>query len=190
MSQKLIENISQMNNAELIGLAKNRFLPEPLQMAVAKTGYNRARSYLAENTGLKKPVRDYMWSDECNRGYSLKTSLVMGGHYYESPEKLRELYERYPNAWSRSSWRFASAFFGSYWHQDPKKSSTPSDLLNQIYDEQYSRASRRPYGFRQYELATLANHHNVDLELAIKLSQSGIKDIEKKGFDKIVELSR
>jgi len=193
MSQQLTDNISRMSNAELIGLAKNRFLPGSVQMAIAKTGYARARDYLAANEGLEKPVRDYMWSDECNKGYSLKTALVSGGHYSDSPDKLRELYERYPNAWNRSSWRLASAFFGSYWSSRSGASATPPDLLNRIYDDQYdprSRNGRNKMGFRSYELNRLASHNNVDLELAIKLSQSGIKDIEKKGFDKIVELSR
>ena len=135
----LIKNINQMTNPELIGLAKNRFLPGDLQMAIAKTYYRRAHSYLAENSGLATEVRDWMYSDECNRGYSLKLELMLAGHYLNEPEKYEEVYERYRSSWSRSSWRFAAAFFGNRWVHRVKTipSPTSSELLNRIYDEKY-----------------------------------------------------
>ena len=98
--------------------------------------------------------------------------------------------------WTRSSWRASSAFFGDYWYRRSKgASTTPADLLNQIYDERYSPKLRsHPDNLRlganpRYELTRLANHSNVDLELAIKLSQCGIEPVQKLGFAKIVELS-
>ena len=190
----LLENISRMQNAELIGLAKNRFLPENIQMAIAKHPYARAHWYLAENDGLQSSVRDYLWSDDCNRGYSLKTLLLANGRYNEDPEKFRELYRRYPSAWNRSTWKMSSAFFGNYWHRNIQIPGCPGDLLNTIYDEKYDPKTRsaKPQGWYspKYELQRLAKHPNVDLGLAIKLSQCGIEDIQKIGFNKIVELSR
>jgi len=183
-----------MRNDELIGLAKNRFLPEEVQIAIAKNGYTRAHWYLCENQGLGPSARDYLWSDECNKGYSLKTMLLGYGHYKGDDERYRELYDRYNQYWSRSAYRFASCFFGHYWtlqHNGPQ--NTPSDLLNRIYDEKYAKPSlRSPYGYSspRYELQRLAEHPNVDLELAIKLSQCGHESIQKRGFEKIVELSK
>ena len=197
--EMLIKNINQMTNQELIGLAKNRFLPEDVQMAVAKTYYRRAHSYLAENTGLGTKVRDWMYSDECNRGYSLKLELMSAGHYQNEPEIFEEVYERYKGSWSRSGWRFAAAFFGNRWYRAQQKFRNPSpassDLLNRIYDEKYDPKSHvimnhiHSYSSPRFELDRLSKHENVDLKLAIKLSQCGIKDIEKVGFAKIVELS-
>jgi len=194
MSQQLEDNVYRMSNPELIGLAKNRWLPANVQMAIAKNHYARAKWYLAENDGLDKRVRDYLWSDECNRGYSLKTLMISHGQYLDEPEKYRELYDKYPSAWFRSSWRMSSAFFGHYWYRNKNGSAaTPSDLLNRIYDEKYDPRTvdlkAASYYSPRYELERLAKHNNVDLELAIKLSQCGIDTVQKMGFDKIVELS-
>ena len=194
---KLLNNIHKMNNAELIGLSKNRWLPTDIQCAIAKTGYNRAQWYLAKNEGLSSEARDYMWSDECNRGYSLKTTLLSHGHYVNDPDKYWELYERYPRAWNRSPYRMVYAFFGSPYYLYKRlqvQSGTPSDLLNEIYDKRYANTLNVPEGAlmnynTKYELRTLAKHSNVDLPLAIKLSQCGLEEVQKLGFQKIVELS-
>ena len=193
MSQQLLNNIYRMSNPELIGLAKNRWLPADVQMGIAKHHYARAHWYLAENEGLDEGVRDFLWSDECNRGYSLKTTLLCYGHYYNEPEKYWELYEKYPSAWTRSSWRMSHAFFGHYWYKGGQ-SNTPSDLLNRIYDEKYNpkRASfiaQHSHGMSRYELERLAKHRNVDLPLAIKLSQCGVESVQNIGFKRILELS-
>ena len=194
MSKQLAENVPNMSNPEIIGLAKNRWLPKNVQMAIARLHYRRGQCYLAENAGLDAEVRDYLWSDACNRGYSLKTLLLMCGHYTNDPDKYRELYDKYPSAWSRSFWRMSSAFFGNYWSRG-ETSATPSDLLNRIYDEQFSPKIERSqvrynvYSMRQ-SLDRLARHPNVDLTLAIKLSQCGDDRVQKLGFEKIVEIKR
>tara|TARA_Y100000310_G_scaffold125518_1_gene124313 strand:- start:72 stop:674 length:603 start_codon:yes stop_codon:yes gene_type:complete len=200
MSKQLANNISHMRNDEVIGLAKNRWLPVSVQMAIAKHYYARAHWYLAENSGLDKEVRDYLWSDECNKGYSLKTTMVSYGQYDGEPEKYWELYEKYPGAWTRSGWRMSQAFFGNYWYRNSTRgqSATPTDLLNRIYDDRYDpKKHSMPdtpnyyYGSHpKYQLERLAKHPNLDLELAIKLSQCGIDSVQRLGFDKIVELSR
>ena len=197
MSKQLEDNIHKMRNDEIIGLAKNRWLPANVQMAIAKHHYKRGHMYLAENSGLDKGARDYLWSDECNRGYAIKAVMLSYGQYDGEANKYRELYERYPSMWNRSSWRASAAFFGHFWYGNRRHSScTPSDLLNQIYDERYDPkrvklSANRGYGYSspRYELDRLAQHPNVDLELAIKLSQCGIDNVQKRGFEKIVELS-
>jgi len=46
------------------------------------------------------------------------------------------------------------------------------------------------YGSSRYYLERMAKHENVDLKLAIKLSQHGLENIQRIGFNKIVELSK
>tara|TARA_Y100000592_G_scaffold101037_1_gene184849 strand:+ start:63163 stop:63765 length:603 start_codon:yes stop_codon:yes gene_type:complete len=200
MSKKLVDNIHLMSNPELIGLAKNRWLPADVQLAIAEHPYRRAHEYLCENDGLDRKTRDYLWSDACNRGYSLKTLLLTYGHYTQDPSKYEELYEKHPGAWSRSPWRMSRALLGGtqYW-QSPKAENLgcPPRLLNRIYDEQFkpklkglgtSRYSSY-YGISTYDVERLAMHPNADITLAIKLSTCGVDNVQKLAFKKIVELS-
>jgi|6_EtaG_2_1085325.scaffolds.fasta_scaffold00411_12 hypothetical protein len=197
MSKVLANNVYKMRNEELIGLAKNRFLPANVQLAIAKFGYRRAHEYLTYNLGLDKKVRDYLWSDECNKGYVLKTSLLAYGHYKDDPSKYWDLYTRYPSAWGRSPWRMSQALFGGYFYGLPTRPAAPSDLLNKIYDDNFD--DRGPklhgevmhyWGPTKYQLSRLAQNPNVDLVLAIKLSQRPEENIKRLGFAKIVELSK
>jgi len=198
MSAQLANNIYRMRNDEIIGLAKNRWLPANVQMTIAKHPYARGHGYLAMNEGLDKEVRDYLWSDTCNKGYALKTDMISYGQYDGEPEKYWELYEKYPGAWTRSGWRMSQAFFGSYWYRSGQHTSaTPTDLLNKIYDDRFDpkkhgmpTGNNYYYGSHpRYQLERLAKHPNLDLPLAIKLSQCGVESVQKLGFEKIVELS-
>jgi len=193
MSKVLANNVYKMRNEELIGLAKNRFLPANVQLAIAKFGYRRAHEYLTYNQGLDKKTRDYLWSDECNKGYVLKAALLSYGHYTDDPSKYWDLYTRYPSAWSRSPWRMSQAFFGGYLYGGLPDGGPPSDLLNKIYDDRLSdRLPNLPndFGGSKYQLNRLAQNPNVDLVLAIKLSQRPEENIRRLGFAKIVELSK
>ncbi len=199
MSKVLANNVYKMRNEELIGLAKNRFLPANVQLAIAKFGYRRAHEYLTYNLGLDKKVRDYLWSDECNKGYVLKTSLLAYGHYKDDPSKYWDLYTRYPSAWGRSPWRMSQALFGGYLYGCVPGAAAPSDLLNKIYDDNFDdrtkptaeRGNEFLWGIpTKYQLSRLAQNPNVDLVLAIKLSQRPEENIKRLGFAKIVELSK
>jgi len=195
MSKTLEDNIYKMRNEELIGLAKNRFLPANVQHAIAKFGYRRAHEYLTYNSGLAKKTRDYLWSDECNKGYTLKTSLLSHGHYIDDPSKYWDLYTRYPSAWSRSTWRMSQALFGGprYLYGGSQEAGAPSDLLNKIYDDRFNDRlvdHATDWGGSKYQLARLAQNPNVDLVLAIKLSQRPEENIRRHGFAQIVELSK
>ena len=193
MSAQLINNIPNMTNPELIGLAKNRFLPASVQMAIAKNHYRRAHIYLCENAGLAKNVRDYLYSDHCNRGYVNKSTLISYGHYSDEPEKIIQFYESHGALmYSRSPWRANHCFLRSGWYSR-KRSNTPSVVLNKIYDNHiaiYKDSPGHTQWHYNYAMKDIAQHQNCDLPLAIKLSTCGNSDVERLAFDKIVELSR
>lgn len=189
---KLTRHVLQMTNSELNGLAKNRFIPADLQMAIARTGYKVAREHLSYNHGLDKTVRDYLWDDQ-PRAYIIKSLMIQSGHYKSEPEKYVELYERYPQIWKNSHYRAMATFIGGYsWYGDGAKHS-PTSLLNRAYDDYLDPKKHvvheySSYG-RRHSLKCLAEHPNCDLKLAIKLSTCAIGDIEKLAFQKIVLLS-
>ncbi len=189
---KLTRHVLQMTNTELNGLAKNRFLPVDLQMAIARTGYKVARDHLSYNPGLDETVRDYLWNDQ-PRAYVLKAQMIMAGHYINQPEKYIELYDRFPALWRYCHYRPMSTFIGGYsWYGEGSKSS-PTVVLNMCYEDyldpkEHPPAPHSAYG-RRHGLKHLAAHSNCDLKLAIKLSTCGISEVEKLAFQKIVELS-
>jgi hypothetical protein len=189
----MIDQIHLMTNEELIGLAKNRFLPGDLQMAIAKHPYARSNLYLAENSGLHRKVRDYLWSDDCNRGYVVKSNLISHGHYMDEPEKYWEIYNRYPVIWQKSGWRATSAFLGTYNYRTTGWVATPADLLEEIYSHHLN---PKIYEFEAWSrftrissLLSLTTHPNCSLKLAIQLSTCGLSKVEQSAFKKIVELS-
>ena len=109
----LADNVFQMTNAELIGLAKNRFLDYETQVKIALNPYKRAHMYLIENPGLCSTSRDILWSKP---GYVNKFDLVSMGHYKDQPEKYHELYDNYAEkAFVRNGgYRVFRAFLGGY----------------------------------------------------------------------------
>lgn len=194
LETKLINNVPNMRNRELVGLAKNRFISPDLQMAIAKTRYRVGISHLAENENLHKTVRDWIWSDECNRGYTMKCELIRYGRYISEPDMYEELYDKYlsiPN--NRSTYRVYDTFlFRSY--RFPGTEHTPSSVLNRVYDDTLAMNKDvyppDSWGFNDsFNLRGLSEHPNCDLKLAIKLSTCGIREVEKRAFQKIVELS-
>lgn len=194
--ESLINNIYRMHNDELIGLAKNRFLPDEVQLALVKHPYARAKLYLAQNPGLSKECRDELWSDRTNKGYTLKGELISHGHFKHEPDKYRELYDRYPSAWTRSFWRMKKAFFGtSYSWRGCENGAdyTPSDLLHKIYDRFYSSDRLGPKNFsgwsRRTDVLRLLKTKTCDINLAIKISTESDPEIRSHAFEKIVELS-
>ncbi len=208
MSNPLLDNIRKMRNDELIGLAKNRFLPEEMQLALIDIGYRTGHMHLMENAGLTKKARDLLWSDSINSGYVYKITLIHNGYYKDDTDKYWELFDKYPSAWSRSPWRMMNAFL---YHRDPASAPggwysrqglecganhTPADLLNKIYDTYFSKKIEDDYrsafgiGYAaRHRQHSFASHPNCDLELAIKVSTCGDPQAQKKAFEKIVELS-
>ena len=207
MPNPLLDNIRNMRNDELVGLARNRFLPEDLQLALVDVPYRTGHNWLMENAGLTAKARDMLWSDRANSGYTYKATLIAFGHYVDDIDKYWELFDRYPSAWSRSSWRMMNTFVYSrdctsdyWWGQKGLKAGanyTPPELLNKIYDTYFSKKLaneyRAPQSFYDYAAGyrqkAFAAHPNCDLELAIKVSTCGDSEAQKTAFQKIVELS-
>ena len=191
----MINSLNKMTNAELIGLAKNRFLPPELQLAIAKHPYQRTNLYLASNRLLDQKTREYLWSDECNTGYVVKSEMVGYGLYTDNPEKYWELFHHHPRLWTSSPWRFIFAFLSAPRCGSPGAPHTPADLLEEIYSSYLNPkkgAITDAHGnsyTHTHCLALLANHPNCTLKLAIQLSTCGLPKIERSAFNKIVELS-
>ena len=197
MSNSLLKNIRKMRNDELVGLAKNRFLPEDLQLALIDTGYRNGHMRLMENSGLTKKARDLLWSDRVNSGYVNKSTLIANGFYIDEPDKYWELFKKYPSAFNRSPWRMLNTFVYSYNQETSWQAyaglkrganATPSELLNQIFDNYYSHDTHYSYG-SGYQQRSFAEHPNCDIRLAIKISTCGHPEAERRAFEKIVELS-
>ena len=206
MSNPLLDNIRKMRNDELVGLAKNRFLPEDLQLALIDIPYRTGHMWLMENGGLTTKARDMLWSDRINSGYTYKATLINFGHYRDDTDKYWELFDKYPSAWTRSRWRMMRTFVHSYtetnnyWYKEKSlrcgANHTPSELLNKIYDAYFSKKIANDYTLdsfynwnSSYRQRAFASHPTCDLELAIKVSTCGSPEAEKIAFKKIVELS-
>ena len=182
----LADNVFQMTNAELIGLAKNRFLDNETQDKIALNPYKRAHMYLIENPGLCKSARDILWN---KKGYVNKFDLISMGHYKDQPEKYHELYDNYADkAFARNGgYRVYRAFLGGYGYglsygALPGPSGTPASILDSLYDR-IKDENPRGYGVDYYNRSmarALAQHPNASTETIVKLSCSyPDKDINK-----------
>ena len=186
----LKKNIPYMTNPELIGLAKNRFLDEEDQVAIAKHHYRRAHNYLIENTGLMKSARDILWD---YKGYARKCELVAYGHFMGEQEKYHELYGGYATQMrNRSPWRIPRVFLHHYrWHSHGLSSSTdqtgtPPDIIEDIYlkDVQRHRGTVRDqnrwsgyyYSGPDSTEKMIIENANTPLELIVKISASSTND--------------
>jgi len=136
----LADNVFRMNNVELIGLSKNRFIDADTQMAIAKHHYKRAHMYLMENPSLVPEARDVLFNTP---GYVNKLTLIAEGHYVGQDEVYREVYKEYAHkAAVRGSWyRVHRAFINSYggytygFRQLEGPQATPPDILEDFYDK-------------------------------------------------------
>ena len=174
----LADNVFQMTNAELIGLAKNRFLDYETQDKIALNPYKRAHMYLIENTGLCSTARDILWNKP---GYVNKFDLISQGHYKDQPEKYHELYDNYADkAFARNGgYRVYRAFLGGYGYglgygALPGPSGTPTSILDSLYDRIKDERTRG-YGYDYYTTSmarALAQHPNASTETIVKLSCS------------------
>jgi len=172
----LADNVFQMTNAELIGLAKNRFLDYETQDKIARHPYRRAHMYLIDNPGLCSTARDILWN---KKGYVNKFDLIAMGHYKDQPEKYHELYDNYADkAFNRnSSYRVYRAFLGGYQYHGSYgrltgPEGTPTSILDNIYDR-IKDEKTRGYGYDYYTTSmarALANHPNTSTETIVKLS--------------------
>lgn len=192
----LADNVFQMTNAELIGLAKNRFLDYETQDKIALNPYKRAHMYLIENPGLCSTARDILWN---KKGYVNKFDLISQGHYKDQPEKYHELYDNYADkAFARNGgYRVYRAFLGGYGYglsygALPGPSGTPTSILDSLYDRVVNEKTYG-YGYDYYTTSmarALAQHPNASTETVVKLSCSypcqevnkiALKELGKRG---------
>ena len=185
----LKKNIPFMTNPELIGLAKNRFLDEEDQVAIAKYHYRRAHNYLIENMNLKPAARDVLWD---YNGYARKCELITYGHFLDEQDKYHELYDGYATQMrNRSPWRIPRVFLHHYrWHShgvhtQTGTTGTPSSIIEDIYlkDVQRQRvgsdqiaASGYYYSGPSTTERMIIENKNTPLELIVKISASSPDD--------------
>lgn len=178
--------IESMSNPELIGLAKNRFLDEEDQLAIAKHHYKRAHMYLTENQGLKPKAREALWN---SKGYVNKCQLIAYGHYKNEPEKYEELYRDYGNRIrGRAPWRITNIFlrnnrYYSHGGWEQAHPETPASILEDIYEKdviqrrQNDQYDRWQYGCgSEYIERALIDCPNTPLDIIVKISASSPKE--------------
>ena len=192
----LIDNIHNMTNAELNGLAKNRYIPEDIQLAIEAHPYRLAKQHLSWNQGITPRVAEKLWD---RKGFVLKCNLVSQGKYIDQPEKYRELHTDYGRRIMRGSmWRFQSVFLQSH-RWESGADYTPSDIVDKIYDDLASDdsllgGSSTGHGYSQYyfrnSMRKIVEHPNCSLETAVKISATTeVPEVRKAAFDKIAKLS-
>ena len=181
--------VPNMTNPELIGLAKNRFLDEEDQVAIAKFYYRRAHNYLIENINLKTAARDVLWD---YNGYTRKCDLIQHGHFINEQDKYHELYDGYATQMrNRSPWRIPRVFLHHYrWHSHGVSTrsldtGTPTGIIEDIYlkDVQRPREQQLGESYSGYYYAGPAStermiieNQNTPLELIVKISASSPVD--------------
>ena len=179
--------VPYMTNPELIGLAKNRYLDEEDQVAIAEYHYRRAHNYLIENINLKAAARDVLWT---YNGYARKCELIAYGHYDGDSEKYHELYDSYATQMRvRSPWRIPRVFLRhSRWYSHgsstfTESTGTPPEIIEDIYlkDVQRARANRDASSIHMYSYyasgpdsteKSIIENKNTPLELIVKISAS------------------
>ena len=181
----LKKHIPNMTNPELIGLAKNRYLDEEDQVAIAKFHYRRAHNYLIENMNLKTAARDVLWD---YNGYARKCDLIQYGHFIDEQDKYRELYDGYETQLrNRSPWRISRVFLHHYrWHSHGMSTrtddtGTPPEIIEDIYlkDVQRPRSNGASEAYSGYYYSgpssterMIIENRNTPLELIVKISAS------------------
>ena len=184
----LKKNIPFMTNPELIGLAKNRFLDEEDQVAIAKFHYRRAHNYLICNPALKVAARDTLWD---YKGYARKCELIQYGHFISDQDKYHELYDGYATQMrNRSPWRIPRVFLHHYrWHSHglsthSTDTGTPFEIIEDIYLNDVQRhRSRSDLTYSGYYYSgpssterMIIENPNTPLELIVKISASSPDD--------------
>ena len=120
----LAANIPNMTSQEINSLAKNKFITEDIQLAIANCDYRRGIESLSLNPNLCQDAIDVLWE---KRGYVLKTNMIVSGAVKLNDSEVIDFYNRY-YARKRVSWRFIGTFLG-------RNCSTPVELLDPIYEK-------------------------------------------------------
>ena len=190
-------NIPNMHNSEVVGLAKNRYTDDETMLAISKHWYRLGKEYLASNPNITEEAARELWN---HRGYVFKATLMANGRIKLKKKEYGEVYRKYFKNNRRSHWRMMQAFFGGYhyWgNRTESKNNTPTELLEEIYadlpeDEQ----------MRSYTLERFINHQNCSLNLALRISTMpdppkeqhyyarNFDDLRKKALLKVAEITK
>jgi len=158
-------NINAMHNAEVVGLAKNRFTDADTMLAISKHCYRLGKEYLAANPNLTQEAAKELYD---HRGYVFKSILLANGKIKLKKKEYTEVYRQYFKNNRRSHWRMMQAFFGGYhYYHSPSESNnnTPKELLEEIYADLPEDET-----MRSYTLERFINHQNCSLNLALRIS--------------------
>ena len=166
-SSPYANNISNMNNSEVVALAKNRFTDEETQFAICRHWYKLGKSYLAQNPKLSPEVAQEMWN---HRGYVLKALMMSQGTIKLTPEVQTETYRQYFKGKRKRQYRMFEAFLSgySYWSGVGGKNDTPPDLIEEIYDDYLSESNTDDPSV--YELRRFLKHQNCPQRVALKIA--------------------
>jgi len=157
-------NIGNMQNSEITGLAKNRFTDEETMLAISKHPYRLGKEYLASNPNITQEAAKELWD---HRGYVFKATLMSHGTIKLKKKEYAEVYRQYFKNNRRSHYRMMQAFFGGYYWQrsGQGQNNTPTELLEEIYAD-----LPEDEGSRSYTLERFINHKNCSLNLALRIS--------------------
>ena len=155
-------NIGKMSNSEVVALAKNRFTDSDTMLAISKHYYRLGKEYLAGNPNITQEAATELWN---HRGYVFKAVLMSKGTIKLKKKEYTETYRKYFKNNTRSQWRMMQAFLGShYYWETNKKSNTPGELLEEIFDDLNETEMDRTYTLRRF-----IQHKNCPLNLALKI---------------------
>jgi|TARA_Y100000296_G_scaffold46773_1_gene53621 hypothetical protein len=188
-------NIGNMHNSEVVGLAKNRYTDEETMLAISKHWYRLGKEYLASNPNITQEAAQELWN---HRGYVFKATLMANGSIKLKKKEYAEVYRKYFKNNRRSHWRMMQAFFGGYhWYGNDKcKNNTPTEVLEEIYEDLPEEEHTRTYTLERF-----INHQNCSLNLALRIStmpdppqQSyyarNFDDLRQKALLKVAEITK
>jgi len=189
-------NIPNMHNSEVVGLAKNRYTDAETMLAISKHWYRLGKEYLASNPNITKEAAQELYD---HRGYVFKSILLSSGKVKLKKKEYAEVYRKYFKNNSRSHWRMMQAFFGGYHYWGNRKGSennTPSELLDEIYADLPEEEMQRNYTLEQF-----VQHQNCSLNLALRIStmpdppkenyyHRNFDDLRKKALLKVAEITK
>jgi len=188
-------NIKNMENSEITGLAKNRFTDEETMLAISKYHYRLGKEYLASNPNITQEAAKELWD---HRGYVFKATLMANGAIKLKKKEYAEVYRKYFKNNRRSQYRMMQAFFGGYyWQRSGGQNNTPTELLEEIHADLPEEER-----MRSYTLERFINHKNCSLNLALRISTMpdppqeqhyyarNFDDLRQKALMKVAEITK
>ncbi len=187
-------NIKNMENSEITGLAKNRFTDEETMLAISKHHYRLGKEYLASNPNITPEAAKELWD---HRGYVFKAVLMANGSIKLKKKEYAEVYRKYFKNNRRSQYRMMQAFFGGYyWQRSGGQNNTPTELLEEIHADLPEEER-----MRSYTLERFINHKNCSLNLALRIStmpdppkdnyyRRNFDDLRQKALLKVAEITK